>query len=87
MADSTPIVVNHHGANGGSATANSQAVTTALKSPRCSASGLPRAASIAVSATSATAVAITRLIRMPQPKNQTSAATPGTMAYSTRRMT
>jgi len=30
MADNTPIVVSHHGASGGSATASNQAVTTAL---------------------------------------------------------
>ena len=30
MAASTPMVVSHHGASGGNATASNQAVTTAL---------------------------------------------------------
>jgi len=48
---------------------------------------LPRAASIAVSATNATPVAMARLINTPQPKNQHRAAMPGIIAYSTRRIT
>jgi len=71
MPTSTAIVVSHHGTMDGSASAISQAVTTAEPSVRVMAMGRLRSARIAASAASATSVAMARSTRMPAPTCQT----------------
>ena len=68
MAKATPSRVSHQGNSGGMATANSTAVTMALKSPSAGITG--RLRSFITSASKATASRVAKAILMitPQPK-------------------
>ena len=71
MAKAVPVTISHHGPSGGKVNAINQAVTTALPSPRNSASGLPRSLSISASDASAVRVASVIWTRMAGPICQT----------------